>query len=306
VEITLYWFGHRTTAAPIQFHKHLKSSLQLIILVQFSRIVTLFDQWHFLTWLQDDSLFRNDTEFILVDDASSQPMPAGLAELIHARGIKLITLPRNAGRCIARNTGAQVAQGTYLDFIDGDDLPLTLSVDPGWATSSPDIVSFPFLVHGQGKSMRASFVRHPLLAIAGAPEGYIDPRPAAVLWRRQYFIDVGGFDPRYELAEDLELLLRTRKARHAFARQPKQSYNEQPRTTAAEIACSVQRLRIYQKLHPKQTAPESLMASEVRLVHLQATWYLLQRGHQRHLFRAALSLLWNLGKARFGFIPHID
>lgn len=268
----------------------------------FSRIVTLYDQWHFLDWMRNDALFRDDCEFILVDDASNQPMPADVGKLIRARGVRLITMPRNAGRCVARNTGAQVASGDYLDFIDGDDRPLPLVPDPVWASNQPDLIFFPFLVHGQGKSMQASFVRHPLLTAVDAPEGYLDPRPAAMLWHRKLFSELGGFDARWELAEDLELLLRTRSARRTFASQPKQSYNELPRTTEAEIAYATQRLRIYQRLPAAESAREGLLIAEARGLLLQTTWWLLRRRQDRRLFRAALSLLWNLGKARLGLI----
>lgn len=271
--------------------------------MEFSRIVTLYDQWHFLTWLQDDALFHSDCEYIFVDDGSPQPMPAELGGMLRARGIRIITLPRNAGRCIARNTGAQAAQGRYLDFIDGDDRPLPLFSDPAWADSQPEFVAFPFLVHGQGRDMQTSFVRHPLLAAADAPRGYLDPRPAAALWRRQYFLELGGFDARWELAEDLELIFRAMSGRRAFASRPKQSYNEQPRSTVAEISLSTQRLRLYQRLPTTQTAREDLLTWEARALFLQVTWYLLRRRQDRHLFRSALSLIWNLGKARLGLLP---
>lgn len=270
--------------------------------MKISRIVTIFEQWHFLTWLSNDPLFQNDIEFILVDDGSSQPLPRSVGDVIRERGIKLITLPRNAGRCVARNAGAQAATGEYLDFIDGDDLPLPLAFDPEWDRTAPEIVSFPFEVHGQGKSMQHSFVRNPLLDSPGAPEGFLDPRPAALLWRRQYFIDAGGFDPRWEMAEDLELLLRTKNARISFARKPKQSYNEQPRSDAAEVAYSAQRLRIYQKLAADRAEVSRLISQEARMLHWKTTWFLFRQRHDRFLFRAALSLLWNLGKARLGLV----
>ena len=270
--------------------------------MKFSRIVTLYNQWHHLTWLSDDFLFTPDAEFIFVDDHSSEPAPADVARRIEARGIKLVRQARNSGRCLARNAGAQIALGEYLDFIDGDDLPLPLRPDAAWMQAAADVVFFPFRVHGQGKSMQSSFVRHPLLIAPDAPEGFLDPRPAAVLWRQPFFLDAGGFAAQWELAEDLELVLRTLGRHRAFATQPKQSYNEQPRGRNGELAGAGQRLRLYNRLPLDHPARQSLLDGEIRALFLHSTWHMLEKGHERFLFRSALSLLWNLGKARLGFI----
>jgi glycosyltransferase involved in cell wall biosynthesis len=71
------------------------------------------------------SLRRNTApgvEFVLVDDASTDGTAALLAaELERLPGARLVTHQHNAGLASARNSGLDVARGTYLTFLDGDD-----------------------------------------------------------------------------------------------------------------------------------------------------------------------------------------
>lgn len=262
-------------------------------MIRFSRIVTIYDQWHFLDWLDDATLFNADTEFILVDDCSPQQPPEEILSKLATRGARLERPFRNSGRCIARNLGASVARGEYLDFIDGDDRPLPLCHEPAWAGA--EVVFFPFRVHGQGHSMAASFARNPILRDERAPHGYLDIRPAAVLWKRAAFADLGGFDARFEGAEDLELALRAHTLNRGFATQPKQSYNEQPRQRFTEISYSATRLNIYrQRLPASDPLRQRLIEDNLHALHHHSTWALLSAGQHLKLFRASLALLKNL------------
>lgn len=71
------------------------------------------------------SLRRNagaDVEFVVVDDASTDGTSTILAaELDRVPGARLVTHQHNAGLAAARNSGLDVARGTYLTFLDGDD-----------------------------------------------------------------------------------------------------------------------------------------------------------------------------------------
>ncbi|MFH9731401.1 glycosyltransferase family 2 protein [Streptomyces sp. NPDC017260] len=65
---------------------------------------------------------RDDFEFILVDDCSSD----GTADLLARAGSELpgavlVRHERNGGLATARNTGIDRARGEYLTFLDGDD-----------------------------------------------------------------------------------------------------------------------------------------------------------------------------------------
>lgn len=65
---------------------------------------------------------REDIEFILVDDCSTDGTPEILAGAEQdLRGAVLVRHERNGGLATARNTGLDVARGEYLTFLDGDD-----------------------------------------------------------------------------------------------------------------------------------------------------------------------------------------
>ncbi|GHA67018.1 glycosyltransferase family 2 protein [Streptomyces termitum] len=65
---------------------------------------------------------RDDVEFLLVDDCSSDATPEILERAARdLPGAVLIRRERNGGLATARNTGLDAARGTYLAFLDGDD-----------------------------------------------------------------------------------------------------------------------------------------------------------------------------------------
>ncbi|WP_405856917.1 glycosyltransferase family 2 protein [Streptomyces sp. NBC_00090] len=65
---------------------------------------------------------REDFEFLLVDDCSSDGTPELLERAARELpGAVLIRHERNEGLATARNTGLDAARGEYLTFLDGDD-----------------------------------------------------------------------------------------------------------------------------------------------------------------------------------------
>lgn len=264
--------------------------------VAVSRIVTLYNQWEFLDWLDDDALFAPETTFVLIDDASTQPPPDRVLARIRARGILLHRLPRNVGRARARNAGADLAASEWIEFVDGDDRPLPL--DPRPLAGGAELGVFPVRVHGARTDELAPPVRCPLLVDARAPGGYVDPRPAALAWRRPTFLALGGFDPRAEPVEDLDLALRARHLPRAYATQPKQSYNEQPSPTLKGLESVAALARLYARLPASEPQRDALLDEQLRNLHLHATWHLRARGHRAFLRHAALSQLWHGLKAR--------
>lgn len=269
---------------------------------KFSRVVTVYGQWRFLDWLANDALFDADTEFIVVDDASPAAAPPDVAARLASRGILVHRLPRNSGRCIARNTGAALARGEFLDFIDGDDRPLPLRDDPSWAGAN--IVYFRFAAHGAATNGEPSWLLlHPLLADPQAPDGFLDPRPVAVLWRREAFLATGGFDPRFEMNEDLDLAIKTLDQPRAFSREAKQSYFEHAPDHHVQMAAAGVRIALYRRLPANHPRRAPLLEAEVRRLHFNTTWLLLRGGHRGYLFRSALALLWNLLKSLFRPTP---
>ncbi|OEU86248.1 glycosyl transferase [Streptomyces abyssalis] len=65
---------------------------------------------------------REDIEFILVDDCSTDATPEILEEAERElSGAVLVRHEQNGGLATARNTGLDASRGRYLTFLDGDD-----------------------------------------------------------------------------------------------------------------------------------------------------------------------------------------
>ncbi|MFI8827519.1 glycosyltransferase family 2 protein [Streptomyces sp. NPDC053431] len=113
---------------------------------------------------------REDFEFLLVDDCSTDGTPELLARAEREiPGARLIRHPRNEGLATARNTGLDAARGRYLAFLDGDDW-----LSPGFyagLVATMDRLDCDFLrtdhvrVTGRNRSVRRAPVgrRHELL-----------------------------------------------------------------------------------------------------------------------------------------------
>jgi hypothetical protein len=165
-----------------------------------------------------------DFDVTVVDDGSTD----GSREYLASLGDRIRTVQLDGrGPGAARNAGAQVATGTYLAFLDSDDvwLPWTL------ATFAEAIHRF-----GQPALMRASFRRFSEAAEFEAERGgdvvgevFADylatwPRPMPIaggmmVVRRDEFNRVGGFTTRPVNLEDHDLVLKLGDARAFVALQ---------------------------------------------------------------------------------------
>lgn len=96
---------------------------------RFSVIITSHNQRDFIVDAVDSAVrLRDALEVIVVDDASTD----GSQDILRGYGdaIRFVALPANLGRGEARNSGAALAAGDFLVFLDGDDvlLPWALEV----------------------------------------------------------------------------------------------------------------------------------------------------------------------------------
>jgi len=98
--------------------------------IQYSIIVTCHNQREFIADAIESALAQDhpNHEVIVVNDASSDGSDA-IVEKYSGRA-KVVQFRRNVGAAAARNGGAAVASGSYLLFLDGDDVlkPWALSV----------------------------------------------------------------------------------------------------------------------------------------------------------------------------------
>jgi glycosyltransferase involved in cell wall biosynthesis len=182
----------------------------------FSVIVPTYNRLQFLRTALA-SIWRQtftDYEIIVVDDGSTDDTwnwLQGLQSRIR------VFRQDNLGPSSARNLAASHAQGDYLAFLDSDDF---------WVPSALDSYAVALRKHGNAALVRASWIEFtgtppseqftsgPVRVLAyrdyfqaGEERGiYVGAGLIAV--RRDYFLDVGGFDRALKFAEDHDLALR--------------------------------------------------------------------------------------------------
>ncbi|GAB4361083.1 MAG: hypothetical protein Fur0042_30580 [Cyanophyceae cyanobacterium] len=186
-----------------------------------------------------------DWELIVVDDGSTDGTAAAVRDLAATTGDQRITVISiaNGGVSAARNVGAARSRGTYLSFIDADDLWTVDKLEaqvrllrsrPGAAVaySWVDCVDGDGLVRVRrgGYSLGVGALQRKLTLIDTIESG------SNVLVTRSAFEAVGGFDETLTHGEDWDLWLRL-AARFAYAvvPAPQVLYRQRPGSASANV-----------------------------------------------------------------------
>ena len=147
-------------------------------------------------------------EIVVVNDGGKQP---------DIRDIRIVNLAQSAGRSEAMNRGVRAAKSAFIAFLDDDDLfypehiaSLTAaardSQRPAWYSDAVSAfartgASGALETHSRMRIFGQDFDREQLLL-----DNYI-PLPT-VLVPRETYLDMGGFDPAFDLFEDWDFLIR--------------------------------------------------------------------------------------------------
>jgi GT2 family glycosyltransferase len=156
-----------------------------------------------------DSVLRQSLqsfEWILVDDASSDPRALALLDAVAARDarVRVMRHDRNRGRSAARNTGFRAAASTFVYVLDQDDL-----LDPRRSRRSWARAPFRWGRQRLVDGLRAQRYRWERGFERGA--GFLDENGVTgrALIRRAVFDEVDGFDESLrEGFEDWDFWLR--------------------------------------------------------------------------------------------------
>ncbi|MFQ5616691.1 MAG: glycosyltransferase family 2 protein [Anaerolineales bacterium] len=169
-----------------------------------------------------------DFELIIVDNGSTDGSLKGAEACWPA--LRVIRLGENTGFARANNIGAQAARGPWLALLNNDAFPTPTWLEaliraaethPAYTFFSSKIIQHnaPHLLDSTGDVYHVSGVawnrqrNHPTPTAVATPNEVFSPMASAALYRRDAFLEVGGFDEDFvSYHEDIDLGFRLRLA----------------------------------------------------------------------------------------------
>lgn len=151
---------------------------------------------------------RAAAEIIVVDDGS--PSPIVLDPELRA-SVRLIRLPQNRGAAAARNVGVREASGTWLAFLDSDDvwLPNKLAKQHACVTGSEGALEDAWCSGWYWRGRRTTgWIPSPASTPRSFARGCWFSPGSTLMVRRAVFSSVGSFDERLRRLEDYDWFLR--------------------------------------------------------------------------------------------------
>jgi glycosyltransferase involved in cell wall biosynthesis len=184
-------------------------------------VIPLFDRRHCILDAVDSALAQTypAVEVVVVDDGSSD----GGGELVREQAgtdprVRVV-FQENRGPSAARNAGVGVTDAPFVTFLDSDDLmvPDRVHLQMDFLSGNPDVD----VVVSQERIELTPGIEPPEIAMLSLRNEEPAFHPISILLERRHLVEVGGFDERLRIAEDLDLLVRLRDAGRSIRRFPR-------------------------------------------------------------------------------------
>jgi len=182
--------------------------------VSVSVVVPAFNAARTLTETVESALSQTvrDLEVIIVDDGSSDGTVA-VARSIQDPRVRVVTR-ENGGAAAARNTGISEATGTWVAFLDADDiwLPTKIERQLAYAAEHPDVHALQTGATFVDDQLRVLSVRRCKESVDALWETLLfENLPAflsTLMVRRSKFDEIGGFDTALEILEEWDMAIK--------------------------------------------------------------------------------------------------
>jgi glycosyltransferase involved in cell wall biosynthesis len=140
-------------------------------------------------------------EVVVVDDGSTDATP----EIVRGYPEVVYVNQENQGPSAARNAAVEHSSGEFVANFDSDDLlpPTRVGDQAGYLLAHPEVGA----VFGRQEWMNA-----PDWMVRDSVYGDVDGIPlSSVMFRRNVFFELGGYDTSFVHGEDMDLLVRMRE-----------------------------------------------------------------------------------------------
>jgi glycosyltransferase involved in cell wall biosynthesis len=161
-----------------------------------------------------------DFELLVIDDASTDDSMARLRRYTDPR-LRLLGNDRNQGQAWSLNRGLQLARAPYVARLDQDDmcLPERLERQVAVLDKEPAVTVVGTLMCGiDQRGRRQGLLGRPLRNygsfVGSLLLGLCPVCHPSVMFRRDVVVELGGYDPSFSPAEDVELWTRLALAQH--------------------------------------------------------------------------------------------
>lgn len=172
-----------------------------------SVIVTILNEARHLQDLLETLLIQEPPFEVLVVDAGSTDGSQGIVRSFARENDKVRLIESPGTRGAGRNRGAREATGTYLAFVDGDCM-----ANPFWLQRMRTVATPESVVAGRTVLFGYwAFERLQRVELAHRGQDVTVPS-SNLVYPRQAFLDMGGFDERFITAEDIDLNVRAVEA----------------------------------------------------------------------------------------------
>lgn len=214
-----------------------------------------------LTALDRQTVDREEYEIIVVNDG---PMDDAVQAVAEKHQAHFLHQPQR-GAGMARNLGAEHAKGKLLLFTDADCVPAPDWIEKMTAPfTDPDVIGICGIVRTRQRGLTARFIQleydHRYRNVARHTRiDFVNTGTAA--YRREVFLQCGGFDPALLGAEDMEFSYRLAGQGHRLIFAPQAVVHHRHPTSILEYAgrkChyGYWRMAVYQR-HPDKVVSDS-------------------------------------------------